>query len=530
MSEISVLGFKPSSQSSDTDTVHWAVLVSPATTNGGEASKSKPRFFSHRYSKSSGHSQECESQLFDMHDHRPRQQKYPVPVKAAGESSSSTSISSSISSSSPSAEHIQDNDSNMNWSNGIQEPVLSPSPSSSTSTATTTSITSPTNQPLPLYLRIKLGTHRSSPPKLAQKLSSLLYDTPTYGPEDDWLRAVLDMLTGSGILDTNHITTTTTGTTSTTSTSSNNLAVPSWSYDTGRILDFACEAAREATAQHEDENPNLRSTTSPVLELDYAADMARTAGVKATFVQPHHNHNNSFSRRSTRSSASLRSSPTSTPRTQSQTHLQEQIVGGSDPAVQTSSAPVTTPAVTPAAVAVPTPTPGSEQPQSQPQQQSHQLQPQPQPEPQPQSQAQSYASIIPPDEPPPAYTLSNPPDPTHRNWPAPIPVPVPEPSQVSAPGATPFATPNSNNTNNSNSNSNSNSIAATRSKSKSKSRKDPTPALRSGRYKSFLGLRISSSPNACHGLDDNSNSRNKTRSMRQKWSFERQDDPYGGLM
>ncbi|EXJ79344.1 hypothetical protein A1O3_08846 [Capronia epimyces CBS 606.96] len=450
MSEISILGFKPDSESPDTDIIHWAILISPLTTNRSEPQKHKARFFSPRSSKTSM-SQDDESQLFDMHDHRLRQQTYPVPIVRDESPSTSTSPSPSV----PTTV-VASNTTNRIFSlTETLDSSTSSLPATNDATPTTTSITSVTNQTLPLYLRIKLGTHHSSPHKAAQKLYSVLYCTPTYGPEDDWLRAALDTLLGSGLLEPS---------------TNINIGVPLESYDASRVHDFAREAAKEAIILSESQHrpqPRLDpqdyndpdSELNPVLEMDYPAHLARIAGVKALF-RP---HSHSFSRRSTRSSSSLHSSAPSTPRSLSQTHLQ-----------------VVEPDV-------------------------HPQQPQPQLEPRPLPQPASLA-----DEPPPAYTPSNPPSPTLTSS---VPVPTPAASTAISTGT---ATATSTGTRTTP------TPLEARATGVRKSKNHATAFL-SGHYKSFLGLRISQSPNACR-------QHNSTRPAQERWSFERQDDPYAGLM
>ena len=98
---------------------------------------------------------------------------------------------------------------------------------------------------------------------------ALLYGTPTYGSEDDWLRAALDMLAGDGVLE---------------STPPN-----ATSFDADGILDFAGEAIKEYLQSHAVENKQdlQEGKEEPeVLELDYAAHLAQNAAVKAMLA--HH--------------------------------------------------------------------------------------------------------------------------------------------------------------------------------------------------------------------------------------------------
>ncbi|KAL2427177.1 hypothetical protein ABEF95_009795 [Exophiala dermatitidis] len=504
MSELSILGFKPSSQSPDTDIVHWAILVSPLTPNGAETQKThKPRFFSRRSSIRSDnrHEDDSDTRLFDMHDHQLRQQTYPIPVEGPEEPASTTTTSppSEVTerpSTSPSE------DVNSPTSSSIQDTSFS-SPSATTSTtttttttptasATTTSITfTPTNETLPLCLRIKLGTHHSCPHKVVKKLSDLLYQTPTYGPEDDWLRAAVDMMLEAGMLEN-----------PSSNSSSTNITVPVETYDAGRIIEFAREAAKEAVLSLQPGfNPEDAGILPQVTELDYPAHLARIAGVKALFGQHNHHSNHSLSslRRSRRSSLSLRSpspassaSPAGTPRTQSRTRL-------------AAATPATVEAIQVQAAT------DSES----------------QPRPQPQSRTStptipsSSSSMIPNDDPPPAYTPSNPPSPTFGVSAAEIPTPaLAGPSSAPAPPqptSTPPPDPDpSRQQQPQQKKSTSSKLAAASSLLSSASSRSK---------RSFLGLRISPSPNACRQQAGGNN-----RPVRHRWSYERQDDPYAGLM
>ncbi len=224
MSEIFILGFLPDSESTTPLPIHWSILISPVkgTDTCSESQpqpKSKPRLF--RHNNSSHKQSPTDTALFDMHDHQLRQQPFPVPSPA----SSSTDLDTSS--------------------------------ETATTTAATTSITSSIpNHPLRLAIRIALATHHSPPSKLAPKLSTILYQTPTYGPSDDWLRAALEQLISADILESD-----------------------ADIYKASSILDFI----HASTAQHAQD---LSSSSGRVVDFDYSAQLSRTAQVKAMFNQP----------------------------------------------------------------------------------------------------------------------------------------------------------------------------------------------------------------------------------------------------
>ena len=212
MSQISVLGFAPPTPSQDPSgpgPIHWSILVSPSkdsqTTQQPQSKPKKSRFLHRWHSQTQSQQPAFESTLFDMHNHQLRQQQYPVPISHS------------------------------------EEQYHTPT------SETTTDIPSPfEGKPHRLTLRIALSTHQSTPQKLATKISTLLYGTPTYGPEDDWLHAALEELIYAKSLDSETIV-----------------------YDIDAILNYARGAAT---------NPALG-----VQELDYAAHMTRTAQVKEMF-------------------------------------------------------------------------------------------------------------------------------------------------------------------------------------------------------------------------------------------------------
>jgi hypothetical protein len=224
MSQITVLGFTPAqlvSSSQGANAIHWAILLSPtsSTPNSPQQSPAATRpkaksFFSSQRRLSKDDSNVAAppgTVLFDMHKHQLRQQEFPVPVKSS-EPSEPRQTTTSISSDIP-------------------------------------------NKPFTLSLRICLSAHSLPVPKLAQKLSSLLYRTPTYGPEEDWLRATLDMLVGGGILE------------------------PAAAFDADLVLAFAGEAVKEYLSEIE----RGQHSEHEVLELDYAKHIREMDSVRAMF-------------------------------------------------------------------------------------------------------------------------------------------------------------------------------------------------------------------------------------------------------
>ncbi|OQV01117.1 hypothetical protein CLAIMM_06524 [Cladophialophora immunda] len=240
MSQITVLGFSPSrSAEQGVNAIHWAILLTPATEaqQRGAQQPSAPRpkaksFFStpRLLSKtSSPAAPPFETVLYDMHNHQLRQQVYPVPVKAKVDSA-------------------EQSDSSPSDADAAAE----------TPQVTTTDISSDIpNQPFRLSLRMLLSTHHLPVTKLASKVSTLLYRTPTYGPEEDWLLAAIDMLVGAGILE------------------------PSPNFDADAVLAFAGEAVKEYLSQIERGHQGEQD----VLELDYASHARSMEQVKAMFEQ-----------------------------------------------------------------------------------------------------------------------------------------------------------------------------------------------------------------------------------------------------
>ena len=198
MSQITVQGFTPSHllpSSQGAASLHWSILLTPTASESQvtqQPATARPiakSFFSsqRRLTKTSNNESVSspESALFDMHDHQLRQQAFPITTK---------SISSDV-----------------------------------------------PNKPLTLSLRVLLATHPLPVSKLAPKLSALLQRTPTHGPEEDWLRAALDMLVGDGMLD------------------------PAQCYDADSVLAFTGEAVKEYLSLTDQEPVHERE----VLDLDY---------------------------------------------------------------------------------------------------------------------------------------------------------------------------------------------------------------------------------------------------------------------
>ncbi|KIW94515.1 uncharacterized protein Z519_04491 [Cladophialophora bantiana CBS 173.52] len=239
MSQISVLGFSPSRSAEEgINAIHWAILLTPTTearqqhaTQASPAPRPKAKsFFSTQRLLSKTNSDSApppETALFDMQNHQLRQQVFPVPVKAKGDSNEHTGSSSDADDA-----------------------------AAQTPRATTTNIRSDIpNEPFRLSLRILLSTHHLPVAKLASKVSTLLYRTPTYGPEEDWLLAALDMLVGAGILE------------------------PAQNFDVDSVLAFAGEAVKEYLSQIEQGHQRERE----VLELNYASHVRSMEQVKTMF-------------------------------------------------------------------------------------------------------------------------------------------------------------------------------------------------------------------------------------------------------
>jgi hypothetical protein len=241
MSQISVLGFQPSSQSSSSSiasgNTHWAILISPHPPSP-KAPKPKSRFF---HAKISTKEPVSDSALFDMHKHQLRQQPFPIPLKEGPSSSTDTSQSETASSPEPTPEVVS-----------------------------ITTLNADSAHPLQLILRITASILPQTPQRLIPKLSHRLYNTPTYGPEDDWLRDALSAM-HDGLLEPG--------------------------FDVDKFVEYASSAVKdyamyEASSEDEDEDHHQQQQTrqaaskeNPVLTLDYASHIARNAQVKAMLNQ-----------------------------------------------------------------------------------------------------------------------------------------------------------------------------------------------------------------------------------------------------
>jgi hypothetical protein len=221
MSQITVLGFTPSQlqlSSEGANAIHWGILLSPnAQPQSPTATRPKAKsFFSsqRRLSQQENNTDPSnETALFDMHNHQLRQQNFPRRIKSSDSANpprTTTSISSDI-----------------------------------------------PNKPYTLSLSIVVSTHPQPVSKLAPTFSTLFYRTPTYGPEEDWLRAALDILVASSILE------------------------PAASFDADLILAFAGDSVKEYLSQISKGRTQERS----VLELDYAKHVREMDSVRAMFTR-----------------------------------------------------------------------------------------------------------------------------------------------------------------------------------------------------------------------------------------------------
>jgi hypothetical protein len=172
MSRISILGFTPVSSNDSVPPVHWSILVSPstkipspATPTTDKTPKSRLFHFGQDEDASTPGTPVSESTLFDMHNHQLRQQPFPVPI--------------------PTPEATETDD------------AVPPKP-----LTTTTDITACLDRPYRLAVRVHLVENGNKPPsKIVAKVAPLLAnDTPTYGPEDDWLRVALEELVYGNVL------------------------------------------------------------------------------------------------------------------------------------------------------------------------------------------------------------------------------------------------------------------------------------------------------------------------------------------
>lgn len=169
MSQISVLGFWSSSasfsssSSGPSDHTHWAILISPHPPSAKPQKpkskvKSKPRFFHSKITEPLS-----DSALFDMNKHQLRQQEFPIPLKEDADEADEADAPTS-------------------------------SPATSSEVLSITTLNADTSHPLQLTMRISASILADEPQRLIPKLSHRLYNTPTYGPEDDWLRAALSAM------------------------------------------------------------------------------------------------------------------------------------------------------------------------------------------------------------------------------------------------------------------------------------------------------------------------------------------------
>lgn len=254
MSQISILGFTPSSYpESSSRSIHWAILLSPlADSQNQTLSKAKgtSRFFHHQHSKPKPGKPVFESTLFDIQNHQLRQQAFPTPLPTHGPQDSGSD------------------------SGSTSTDELATRPRTST-----TIVSSPENRLLYLRLRIRVSTHPKQPQKLLTHLSTALYATPTYGPEDDWLHAALEELVWSRTLESSSTT---------------------HAFHADAILQFAQEVARPILSESNlTPTDTLNSSVDQTVhEFDYAAQLTRNAEVKAMF-----GHSPSSSIKSSTSSA-----------------------------------------------------------------------------------------------------------------------------------------------------------------------------------------------------------------------------------
>lgn len=229
MSKISILGFLPNSDdtSSTLPPIHWSILVSPLNEDASSQAQAQPKSRSRLFRLNSGPKQlTSDTVLFDMHNHQLRQQPYPVPI----ESSSSDDESAEV-------------------------------PPSTTTTRT--SITSSDrNQLVHPVIRVYLAPYHSVPFKLVPKLSSILYQTPTYGPEDDWLRAALENLICSRILGSD---------------------TPQHIYSAPSILDFIHDCLSSNSAALSTVGADPDDSDSDIIDSDYTVHLVRLAQAKAMF-------------------------------------------------------------------------------------------------------------------------------------------------------------------------------------------------------------------------------------------------------
>jgi len=212
-----------------------------------------------------------------MHKHQLRQQPFPIPLKEEQEEEGDEGSSTNTSQSDLGARRAL-----MGPATTPQrQPSLSPSSSTTNShqatpeTLTITTLNAESTRPLQLALRIRASILPHPPQRLIPKLSQRLYNTPTYGPETDWLRAALCML-HDGLLEPG--------------------------FDVDKFFEYInsadkeyalYEASSDGDAERDDDGgeqppPHLHAATRkdpPVITLDYTAHIARMAQVKAMLNQ-----------------------------------------------------------------------------------------------------------------------------------------------------------------------------------------------------------------------------------------------------
>ncbi|KAL6250734.1 hypothetical protein RBB50_003037 [Rhinocladiella similis] len=224
MSKISILGFLSASEGTSiaSSPIHWSILVSPLNENASQSQtqlKSKPRLFR---LNSAPKQLPSDTILFDMHDHQLRQQPYPVPVKSSSNDSETDEVA----------------------------------------TTRTSIASSDRNQLLRPVINVYLAPHHSVPSKLVPKLSSILYQTPTYGPEDDWLRAALEHMICSRILGSD---------------------TPTHIYSAPSILDFIHDCLSSNSPALSAVGASSDSDSSNIIQSDYTLHLVRLAQAKAMF-------------------------------------------------------------------------------------------------------------------------------------------------------------------------------------------------------------------------------------------------------
>lgn len=165
-----------------------------------------------------------------MNKHQLRQQEFPIPLKEDADEADEADAPTS-------------------------------SPATSSEVLSITTLNADTSHPLQLTMRISASILADEPQRLIPKLSHRLYNTPTYGPEDDWLRAALSAM-HDGFLEPG--------------------------FDVDKFVEYAISAARdyamyEGASEDQATRPAERTNVddNTVLTLDYAAHISQNASVKA---------------------------------------------------------------------------------------------------------------------------------------------------------------------------------------------------------------------------------------------------------